>query len=64
LKKVKENLFTKKLLKKGLIYDFLAKEYLVTISSLILKKKFLMKFHFLIQDYNIIGDFDLVMKII
>ena len=62
-KSKKKTLFTKKLLKKGLIYNFLAKEYLVTISSLILKKEIFQEISFFNPRYNIIGDFDLVMKI-
>ena len=38
-KSKRRSLLTKKKLKNGKIYDFLDKEYLVTISSLILKKK-------------------------
>ena len=56
-------LLTHKKLKSGKIYDFLASEYLVTISSLILKKKIFDEISYFNPDYNIIGDFDLVMKL-
>tara|TARA_B110001452_G_scaffold9475_1_gene8129 strand:- start:86 stop:880 length:795 start_codon:yes stop_codon:yes gene_type:complete len=54
---------TNKKLSNGLIYDFLAKEYLVTISSLIIKKKLLKEIGSFNPVFNIIGDFDFVMKI-
>lgn len=54
---------TLKKLPSGLIYNFLAKEYLVTISSLIIKKKLLSEISLFNSNYNIIGDFDFVMKI-
>ncbi|MDB9767987.1 glycosyltransferase [Candidatus Pelagibacter sp.] len=54
---------TNKKLSNGLIYDFLAKEYLVTISSLIIKKKLLKEIGPFNPVFNIIGDFDFVMKI-
>jgi glycosyltransferase involved in cell wall biosynthesis len=51
-------------LKSGLIYNFLAKNYLVAISSLIIKNDLLKKKKkFFNEKYNIIGDFDAVMKI-
>jgi glycosyltransferase involved in cell wall biosynthesis len=54
---------TQKKLRSGIIYDFLARDYLVTISSLIIKKKVLYEALGFNPRYNIIGDFDLVMKI-
>ena len=56
-------LLTKKELKNEIIYDFLAREYLVAISSLIIKKKVLYEASGFHSNFNIIGDFDLVMKI-
>ena len=41
----------------------MARDYLVTISSLVLKKKILYEISGFNSGYNIIGDFDLVMKI-
>ena len=55
-------IFTQKKLKSGKIYDFLASDYLVAISSLILKKNIFYEISKFNSDYNIIGDFDLVMK--
>jgi len=55
-------IFTQKKLKSGKIYDFLASDYLVAISSLILKKDIFYEISKFNSDYNIIGDFDLVMK--
>ena len=45
------------------IYDFLSKNYLVAVSSLIVKKDLLEKINFFNGEFNIIGDFDAVMKI-
>ena len=47
----------------GKIYDFLSRNYLVAISSLVIKKNLLEKINFFNGQYNIIGDFDAVMKI-
>ena len=52
-----------KYLKGDLIYDFLAKSYVVAISGLIFKKKILNEINFFNPAYNIIGDYDFVMKI-
>ena len=52
-----------KYLKGDLIYDFLAKSYVVAISGLIFKKKILNEINFFNPAYNIIGDYELVMKI-
>jgi len=56
-------LHTKKELKSGYIYNFLAVNYVVTISSLVIKKKIFKEVSLFNPKYNIIGDFDLVMKI-
>ena len=63
-KKKKFNLHKKYLPKKN-IFDNLINDYSVKISSLILRKKILENFENSIfdKDYNIIGDYDLVMKI-
>jgi teichuronic acid biosynthesis glycosyltransferase TuaG len=47
----------------GRIYNFLAKNYLVIISGLIIKKKILVKENYFNETYNIIGDYDLLMRI-
>ena len=59
-KKFKIN--SNKKLSNGKVYDSLSKEYLVAISSLIVKKDLLEKINFFNSEYNIIGDFEAVMK--
>ena len=56
-------LHSKSHLPSGKIYDFLSKNYLVRISSLIVRKYSLEKINFFDPKFNIIGDFDAVMKI-
>ena len=59
----KFELLTKKELPHGKIYNSLSKKYLVAISSLIIKKDLLEKIDFFNSEFNIIGDYDAVMKI-
>ncbi len=47
----------------GKIYDFLSKNYQVAISGLIVSKDLLEKINFFNKEFNIIGDYDVVMKI-
>ena len=47
----------------GIIFDNLAKNYFIIISGLIIKKKILEKENFFNEKYNIIGDYDLLMRI-
>ncbi len=47
----------------GIIYKFLAKDYFIVISGLIIRKEILEKERYFNENYNIIGDYDLVMKI-
>ena len=47
----------------GIIYENLVKDYFIIISGLIIKKKILEKELYFNDDYNIIGDFDLLMRI-
>jgi len=47
----------------GIIFDNLAKNYFIIISGLIIKKKILEKEKFFNEKYNIIGDYDLLMRI-
>lgn len=54
---------SKNYLESDLIYDFLAKNYVIAISGLIFKKKILNEVNFFNPAYNIIGDYDFVMKI-
>ncbi len=56
-------LHSEKILQSGKIYDFLSENYLVRISSLIVRKKSLEEINYFNPEYNIIGDFDAVMKI-
>ena len=62
----KENKYTKYnkfYLPNGKIYKYLANNYFIIISGLIIKKKILEKENYFNKDYNIIGDYDLVMRI-
>jgi glycosyltransferase involved in cell wall biosynthesis len=47
----------------GKIYEYLAKDYFIIISGLIIKKAILQKENYFNEKYNIIGDFDLLMRI-
>ena len=47
----------------GNVYDFLSRNYQVAISGLIIRKDLLEKIDFFNKEFNIIGDFDVVMKI-
>lgn len=47
----------------GIIFENLAIDYFIIISGLIIKKKILEKEMYFNEDYNIIGDYDLLMKI-
>ncbi len=59
----KKEIFTNIKLKSGNILNFLSKNYLVKISCLVIKKDILEKENFFYGNYNIIGDFDLVMRL-
>ncbi len=50
-------------LPEGRIYEFLAKDYFIIISGLIIKKEILEKEKFFNENYNIIGDYDLMMRV-
>ena len=50
-------------LPEGKVYDFLSGNYQVAICSLIVRKDLLKQINFFNKDFNIIGDFDAVMKI-
>ena len=47
----------------GKIFKYLANNYFIIISGLIIKKKILKKENYFNKKYNIIGDYDLVMRI-
>ena len=59
----KKILHINKKLLNGLIYDYLAKDYVVRISSLIIKRNLLKDVGLFNPAFNIIGDFDFVMKL-
>jgi len=58
----KLEIFRKLDLPNGKIYNYLAKDYFITISGLIIKKEIFDKVGLFNEDFNIIGDFDLVMR--
>ena len=47
----------------GRIYHFLAKDYFIIISGLIIKREILEKEKYFNENYNIIGDYDLMMRV-
>lgn len=47
----------------GILYEYLAKDYFIIISGLIVKRNILEKENFFNQKFNIIGDYDFIMKI-
>ena len=55
--------YNHKKLPNGKIYNYLAKDYFIIISGLIIKKKILEKENYFNGFYNIIGDYDLLMRI-
>ena len=58
----KLKIFRKLELPNGKIYNYLAKDYFISISGLIIKKEIFDKVGLFNKDFNIIGDFDLVMR--
>ena len=58
----RKELYSSNQLLSGKIYDFLSKNYLVNINSLIVKRSTLEKINFFDPRFNIIGDFAAVMK--
>ena len=50
-------------LPEGKIFNYLADKYFIIISGLILRKDLLVKENYFNENYNIIGDYDLVMRI-
>jgi glycosyltransferase involved in cell wall biosynthesis len=61
-KNKKLEIFRKLDLPNGKIYSYLAKDYFISISGLIIKKEIFDKVGWFNKDFNIIGDFDLVMR--
>ena len=62
-KKDKQIKYSKEKLPNGKIYNYLAKDYFIIISGLIIKKEILEKENYFNSSYNIIGDFDLLLRI-
>ena len=63
-KNKKKKLFSKKNLPHGYIFNDLSENYLVNLSSILLRKSFLHKLDYFFDDrYNIIGDFDLILRL-
>jgi len=63
-KNKKKKLFTKNNLPYGHIFNELSKNYFVNLSSIVLRKSFLYKLdYFFNSQYNIIGDFDLILRL-
>jgi len=58
----KLKIFRKLELPNGKIYNYLAKDYFISISGLIIKKEIFDKVGLFNKNFNIIGDFDLVMR--
>ena len=61
-KNKKLKIFRKLDLPNGKIYNYLANDYFISISGLIIKKKIFDQVGMFNKDFNIIGDFDLVMR--
>ena len=62
-KKKKKKFLQKTIIPSENIFDFLSKKYLVKISCLMIKKKFSSMRKNLIKNFNIIGDFEFVMRL-
>jgi glycosyltransferase involved in cell wall biosynthesis len=60
-KKIK--LYKNYLLPEGKIYNLLAKDYFIIISGVIFKKEIFLKLGMFNEKFNIIGDYDFIMKI-
>jgi len=57
-------LFTKQKLPNGYIFNELSKNYLVNLSSMLIRKSFLYRLNYFFNNrYNIIGDFDLILRL-
>lgn len=59
----RQEIYTKNKLLSGKIYNFLSKNYLVNVNSLVVRKNSLERINFFNPKFNIIGDFEAVMKI-
>lgn len=62
-KRNKIKIYRNNYLPSGKIYDYLVKDYFIIISGLVVKKEIFNKFGMFNQNYNIIGDYDFIMRI-
>jgi glycosyltransferase involved in cell wall biosynthesis len=62
-KKNVKKIYKKRVLPEGKIFNFLAEDYFIMISGVIIKKKIFTKEGFFEKKYNIIGDYDFIMRI-
>jgi glycosyltransferase involved in cell wall biosynthesis len=63
-KNKKKKIFTKNKLPNGHIFNELSKNYLVNLSTVLIRKSFLLKLNYIFnKKYNIIGDFDLILRL-
>lgn len=63
-KNKKKKIFSSNELPSGHIFDELSKNYLVNLSSILIRKSFLFKLSYFFNNrYNIIGDFDLILRL-
>jgi glycosyltransferase involved in cell wall biosynthesis len=63
-KKKKKKLFSNQKLPSGYIFDSLCKKYLVNLSTIIIRRDFLSKLTYIFnKKYNVIGDFDLILRL-
>ena len=63
-KNKKKKLFTKEKLPSGYVFNDLSKNYLVNLSSILIRKSFLYRLNYFFNSrYNVIGDFDLILRL-
>ena len=63
-KNKRKKLFTKQKLPNGYIFNDLSKNYLVNLSSILIRKSFLYRLNYFFNSrYKIIGDFDLILRL-
>ena len=63
-KNKKKKLFSNQKLPSGYIFELLCKNYLVNLSTIIIRRSFLSKLSYIFdKKYNVIGDFDLILRL-
>jgi glycosyltransferase involved in cell wall biosynthesis len=63
-KNKKKKLFSRRKLPSGYIFGLLCKNYLVNLSTIIIRRSFLSKLSYIFDNkYNVIGDYDLVLRL-